>query len=135
MANEKDNQKNKTAQDRRSFLKVGGVGLLGALIGSRILLSEKTAFAQAPKPEAVKETDPQAQALGYRIDAKKVDIKKWPKRAGADGAKQFCYNCQFFQASGDPKTAKTAPCQILAGKLVEARGWCNTWTQNPKVQG
>ena len=93
------------------------------------------ASADAPKPALLSESDPQASALGYAADAKKVDLKKWPKRTGAEGAKQFCYNCQFYQnASGDPKASKSAPCQIFAGKAVMAQGWCNTWTQNPKVK-
>lgn len=93
------------------------------------------ASADAPKAPPLSESDPQAVALGYAADVKKVDLKKWPKRAGADGAKQFCYNCQFYQnVSGDPKASKSAPCQIFAGKSVAAKGWCNTWIQNPQVK-
>jgi hypothetical protein len=124
----------KTNQQRRDLLKFGAVGIIGSVIGAR-LLGSAPAFADAPL-EMIKENDPQASALGYHTDAKKVDAKKWPKRAGADGAKQFCYNCQFFQAAGkDPKSLKAAPCQILSMKGVASKGWCNTWTQNPAVKG
>ncbi len=118
---------------RRGFLKISGLGLLAATLGPKLFSS--TADAQTPPAAAVNEKDALAQSLGYHADAKKVDIKKWPKRAGAEGQKQFCYNCQFFQAKGDPKAAAEAPCQIFAGKAVKSRAWCNSWAQNPKVKG
>lgn len=99
------------------------------------VIASVKASADAPKVSPLSESDPLAVSLGYIVDANKVDLKKWPKRAGPDGAKQFCYNCQFYQnASGDPKASKSAPCQIFPGKSVMAKGWCNTWTQNPKVK-
>lgn len=119
---------------RRTFLKSGAFAVLGASLVTRWIGNDR-ANAQAPKPELVKESDPQAQALGYAEDANKVDTKKWPKRAGPDGKKQFCYNCQFYVSPTDPKKSATAPCQILSNKLVKAKGWCNTWVQNPKVTG
>jgi hypothetical protein len=127
---------------RRQLLRKASLGLLAApfaLALQKLVFGSSTAFAQAPaagaKLEMLKEADPQAQALGYKEDAKKVDVKKWPKRAGAAGSKQFCYSCQFYQAPGtDPKAAAVAPCQIFAGKGVKANAWCNTWTQNPKVK-
>lgn len=118
---------------RRGFLKISGLGLLGAAIGAK-LFAPSTAVAQ-PAPAAVNEKDALAQSLGYHADAKKVDVKKWPKRAGAEGQKMFCYNCMFFQAKGDPKTVADAPCQIFAGKSVKSKAWCNSWAQNPKVKG
>jgi hypothetical protein len=135
--NSNDNGKNINA-NRRNFLKLTGAGILGAAVASRILMQGADALAQAgaaPSLGPVKATDPQAQALGYSPDAKKVDTKKWPKPVGAEGAKQFCYNCQFYQAKGDPKASKSAPCQIFAGKEVLSKAWCNTWTQNPNVKG
>jgi hypothetical protein len=123
----------KTPQPRREFLKYTGLGLLGSVLLVNQKLFAQGAAAGGAKPEALKDNDPQATALGFNSNATKVDVKKWPKRAGADGAKQFCYTCQFYQAQGDAKTSKTAPCQIFAGKLVPSKGWCNTWTQNPKV--
>ena len=125
---------------RREFLKKLMLGTLTAvpasMMASRILLGAAPAQAQAggAKAPMVDEKDSAAMALGYRSDATKVDLKKYPKRAGAEGAKQFCYDCMFFQAVGDPKAAKTAPCQIFAGKQVVSKGWCNSWTQNPKVK-
>ncbi len=118
---------------RRDFLKISGAGVLGAFLGARLLSDPTVAFAQ--DLPLVQESDPQAKALGYHADASKVDVKKWPKRAGAEGAKQFCYNCQFYQTKEDPKKSKAAPCTIFPGKRVEAKGWCNSWVQNPNVKG
>lgn len=125
--------------DRRGFLKIGGASVLGAFIASKILTNSDVARAAGAAPAAgagdVDPKDPQAVSLGYTVDAKKVDTKKFPKRAGKDGAKQFCYNCQFYQnASGDPAKSQKAPCQIFGGKNVHSHAWCNTWTQNPNVK-
>ncbi len=70
----------------------------------------------------VVESDTNAQALGYKTDASKVDRAKYPKfQAG-----QACANCQFFQGkAGDA----TAPCTIFAGKLVNAKGWCSAYVK------
>lgn len=109
------NQKHKI--DRRNFLKLGmktGGGLL-ALSAIPIQL-----LAQ----DAVAESDPLAQAMGYVQDATKADTVKFPKRAGEAGAKQFCHNCALF--AGDA-TSATAPCSIFQNKLVHGNGWCNAW--------
>jgi hypothetical protein len=122
---------------RREFLKKTGLGLLLAVPASVVAEKLLTGGLEAKAADApmVQESDPQAKALGYHMDATKVDTKKWTKRAGDAGSKQFCYNCMFFKASGDPKAAKTAPCTLFAGKQVAAKGWCNSWAQNPAVKG
>ncbi len=114
---------------RREFLKVGAASILGGFVATKILSDGSVAFA-ADVGE-VKETDPQAQALGYYIDAKKVDTKKWTKRAGADGATQLCNNCSLYQVpkGADPKTVTSAPCPIFANKKVAGAGWCNSWAK------
>ena len=108
---------------RRGFLKLTGLGLVAATVSK--LVSPTRAEAQAP--QLVNEKDPLAQSLGYHADAKKVDNKKWPKHAGAEGAKQSCSGCMFYQ-SKDAK-ASEAPCQIFAGKAVKGAGWCNSWAK------
>ena len=118
--------------ERRHFLKLTGGGLIATCLA--FFVRSERVLAQDNLP-LVKADDPQAKALGYIADAKKVDVKKWPKRAGADGAKQFCYNCQFYQTKEkDPKATKSAPCTLFPGKQVAAQGWCNSWTQNPNVK-
>ncbi|MFM8898897.1 MAG: high-potential iron-sulfur protein [Burkholderiales bacterium] len=68
------------------------------------------------------EKDPQAVALGYVADAKKVDAKKYPKFA----AGQLCSNCALYQGKA---TDKIAACPLFAGKQVAGPGWCNAWAK------
>ena len=87
------------------------VGLTAALATSRVA-------AQA----MVSEADPQAKALGYVIDAAKVDPKKYPKYA----AGQICANCALYQ--GKP-TDPAAGCALFAGRQVPAKAWCSAWAK------
>lgn len=124
---------------RRTFLRLTGLTLAVGVVSSKLFKS--SSHAQGAKPaakplEMVKPTDSQAQALGYYEDVAKVDVKKFPKRAGPEGAKQYCYNCQFYvTGAADPKTLPQAPCTIFANKGVKSKAWCNSWVQNPKVKG
>lgn len=60
------------------------------------------------------ETDPTAQALGYRADAAEVDAARFPQhRTG-----QTCASCRFFQ---------NGACQLFPGKQVSDRGWCSAF--------
>ncbi|QCP53672.1 High potential iron-sulfur protein [Trinickia violacea] len=97
---------------RRSFM-ISAVGLASSLVLSHESSADTT---------LVQESDANAQALGYRTDASKVDRAKYPKfQAG-----QACANCQFFQGkAGDA----TAPCTIFAGKQVHATGWCSAYVK------
>lgn len=126
----------KQATGRREFLKFTSIGALGAFAIAKIMTSPNRAVAADAPLTMVKPTDPQAQSLGYTEDATKVDTKKWSKRAGPAGAKQFCYNCQFYQ-SKDPnrKSTKAAPCTIFQGIGVNSHAWCNTWTEDKTVKG
>ncbi len=77
-------------------------------------------WAAEPK---LTEDDPIALALGYREDASTVDAQKYPKRAGAEGAKQFCRNCTLYTEKADGYGG----CTAIPGKLVAGNGWCNAW--------
>ena len=82
------------------------------------VLAATTARAQA----MLDEKDPQAMALGYVADTKKVDAKKFPKHT----ADQHCNNCQLFQGkAGDAKGG----CPLFAGKMVAGPGWCSAWVK------
>ena len=86
--------------------------------GSAVLAS--SALAQ-PAPK-LPETDPQAIALGYRLDTTKVDAKKFPKHEVA----QKCGNCQLYQGAANDAFG---PCPLFAGKLVSVNGWCSAWVK------
>lgn len=102
---------------RRDFLKLGLKGGGGAIALSAIPLTLIAA-------DEVTEDDPLAKAMGYVKDASTVDTAKYPKRAGEEGAKQFCHNCQLFAGEAD---AELAPCSIFQNRLVQGEGWCNAW--------
>ncbi len=68
------------------------------------------------------ESEPAASALGYKLDATKVDAKKFPTyKAGSN-----CSNCQFYQ--GKPTDA-WAMCPLLGGKQASAKGWCSGYAK------
>lgn len=99
-----------TKSNRRVFL-------FQALSASTAVLATEV-IAQAK----LDEKDPQAQALGYVHDTKKVDAKKFPKHA----ATQKCANCQLF--AGKPADA-WAGCGIFPGKQVAGAGWCSAYAK------
>ena len=70
----------------------------------------------------VDEKDTQAAALGYVADAKRVDVKKYPKFA----AGQNCGKCALFQGKA---TDKAGGCPLFAGKQVAGAGWCSAWAK------
>lgn len=92
----------------------------------RVAAAVASSLTFAPSSDAqgnlVQESDANAQALGYRTDASRVDRAKYPKYQPG----QSCANCQFFQ--GKPNDA-IAPCTIFGGKQVYAKGWCSAYTK------
>ena len=72
----------------------------------------------------LREDDPLAIALGYKADATTVDVAKYPKRAGAEGAKQFCSDCTLYTPNG---STGMGACTATPGKSVAGAGWCNVW--------
>ena len=116
------------SKNRREFLKKSLMALVslpfaGAIIAActKTKTSETAALPQGTK--AVVEDDPVAASLGYKTEAAKVDTQKYAKRAGPEGEKQFCNNCQFYS----PVSEGWGNCQIIRSGVVSAGGWCNTW--------
>lgn len=102
--------------DRRQLLKgalLGAIGIpaLGPNVGNAAALVKLT------------ETDPTAQALGYHVDAKKVDVKQFPTYKPT----QSCNNCVQLQAG----TGNERGCNLFPGKSVNVGGWCKVWVQKP----
>ena len=82
-----------------------------------------SAAAQAlAEPAKVDENDAAAKGIGYKHDANKVDAAKYPSYAKG----KFCSGCALYQ--GKPGEAWAA-CPIVAGKLVNANGWCTAWVK------
>ena len=101
------------SQSRRTFIihSVASATALGA-----------TWSATAQPVVMLKEDDPQAAALAYKIDGTKTDVKKYPKYS----KEQACSNCSLYQGKASDKAA---PCSIFAGKQVAAKGWCAAWVK------
>ncbi len=101
--------------DRREFIRKTSLGAAAALFVGRVWA------ADVPM---LKETDPQAQGLGYKANAAEVDKVKFARYA----AGQKCANCSLFQGkAGDA----AGVCPLYAGKQVSANGWCSAY--NKKV--
>jgi hypothetical protein len=96
---------------RRQFLSTTLPAATLALLGAR------SASAQ---PARLDEKDPQAVAIGYLHDAGKVDAKKHTQWA----AGRNCANCQLYQGKASDAWA---PCSVVGGKQVNAKGWCIAW--------
>ena len=87
------------------------------------LAASGAALATRAQAQAlVDEKDAQAVALGYVADAKRVDVKKYPKFV----ADQHCANCALYQGKA---TDKAAGCPLFAGKQVASVGWCSAWAK------
>jgi hypothetical protein len=89
------------------------------LISSLVLIP---AAALAQQPKRVSEDEPQAQSLGYKHDASKVDRAKFKNYQPG----QHCANCNFFKA---PASTEWGPCDIFAKREVNAKGWCSAWVK------
>jgi high potential iron-sulfur protein len=104
--------------DRRTVLKSALAGL------AALPVAGLAAEAAAGAPPHLDEKDPLAVAMGYTHDATKVDPNKVPQyKKGA-----HCANCLQLQGKeGD----EWRPCNIFAGKAVNANGWCKVWVVKP----
>lgn len=98
---------------RRKFIQLSALAAAGCLANPG-----RKVFAQdVPK---LSEDDPQAAAMKYVHDASTVD----PASRANPAAVQNCANCALIQGN-DGDTWR--PCQIFAGKVVNANGWCMVW--------
>jgi len=74
------------------------------------------------QPAKLEESDPIAQALGYKHDATKVDKAKFPTWA----ADRKCNNCQLYAGKA---TDAWAACAAVGNKQVAGAGWCSAWVK------
>ncbi len=103
-------------QARRRFLKLATAGVAAAPFGG--LLAMRRARAE----EKVSEDDELAKQLGYKQDASQVDASQWPDYANG----HVCANCQLFHGQ---KGDEWGACDLFGGNLVNAKGWCQGWTE------
>ena len=87
------------------------------------LAASGAALATRAQAQAmVDEKDAQAAALGYVAEAKRVDVKKYPKFE----ASQNCVSCALYQGKA---ADKAGGCPLFAGRQVAATGWCSAWAK------
>jgi High potential iron-sulfur protein len=102
-------------QARRGFLRFATAGVAAAPL---CVCLGRVVRAQ----ERVEEDDELAQQVGYRHDAADVDPNEWPDYEEGE----TCANCQLYHGE---EGAEWGPCDIFAGALVSANGWCVTWLE------
>jgi hypothetical protein len=99
--------------------------LKGALIGvAAVPVTALLGRAEAASGN-VDPSEPQAKSLGYVTDATKVDAKANPNFKPG----QKCANC--LQVPAGKETGALIPCNIFAGRLVDANGWCKVYVKRP----
>jgi hypothetical protein len=103
---------------RRDVLKGALIGV--AAVPVTAILGRAEAAAGPVDPN-----EPQAKSLGYVTDASKVDPKANPNFKPG----QNCANC--LQVPKGKEGGAQVPCNIFAGRLVEAKGWCKVWVKRP----
>ncbi len=107
----------KPIQSRRSFL----FTLTGATVGLGALAHSALGADQAP---LLPESDPTAQALGYKTDTTKVDGQKYPQHK----PEQICADCALYVGKAGEADG---PCNAFGGKRVTAKGWCMAYAKKP----
>lgn len=103
--------------ERRDFIK-----LSTRLIVSIPLLTINSAVSQ--ELTELTEDDPNAQTLGYKIDARSVNVENYPNYE----SNQSCANCLFYQGE---ESDDIGPCIMFLGKTVISSGWCSVYTAIP----
>jgi High potential iron-sulfur protein len=104
---------------RRTLLKGALLGVAAVPVSA--LLGRTASAAGA----VVDPNEPQAKALGFVVDASKVDAKANPNFKPG----QMCSNC--LQAPTAKPGMTEVPCNIFAGRPVAAKGWCKVWVKRP----
>ncbi|MEO5971597.1 MAG: high-potential iron-sulfur protein [Bdellovibrionia bacterium] len=115
--------------NRRQFLKMSGLTLLVSVAApnllSNVFAAETKKEPLPPGATPVSETDPVASAVGYKADVSKIDFKRYPKRKLPDAKNQRCKNCALYT----PANGSWGKCQLLTSGLVNADGWCGSWSK------
>ena len=94
-------------QSRRSFLRK----LSAQAIAIPLVTFGCQALVSAAETRRLDPDDSEAKALGYTHTA--------------HNASKSCGACQLFKGAG---TAQWGRCAVFPGKLVNANGWCYSWS-------
>lgn len=92
------------------------VFMMQSVVGASALAS---GVVMAAAPAMVAETDANAKALAYVVDATKSKNAKY--KAG-----MICSNCALYQGKAGEASG---PCPLFAGKQVNAKGWCSAYAK------
>jgi len=111
--NKVDKSTNQATNDgrRRFFATAGGA------IGAVVIANALPQIARAEDLPHLTLDDPTAKALNYTEDNTKAGP---PHQAGQD-----CSNCNFYTGGA----TGYGPCQLFAGKSVNAKGWCSGYAK------
>ncbi|MFI4981725.1 MAG: high-potential iron-sulfur protein [Nevskiales bacterium] len=101
------------SSDRRRFLS-------RIALGAAALPLLRLTSAQAADLPHLSPDDPTAKALGYTLDASKID----PKKETAFKAGSHCGGCALFTA---PASGDFGACGAFSGKAVNKGGWCRAY--------
>lgn len=74
------------------------------------------------QPAVLDPASPQGRAIGYIVDATKVDRARNPQYSPGE----TCFNCIHYRGR-----TPQAPCAAVANKLVAGPGWCRIWARRP----
>ncbi len=92
------------------------VFMMQAVVATGATLAVGTSQAKTK----IDETNAEAASVGYKLDATKVDAKRFPKyKAG-----EKCVNCMAWLSK---PTDAWGECSLFDNKFVAAPGWCSSY--------
>ncbi len=109
---------NKTKLSRRAFFKLGLLFTGAVGFGRTLVAAAKTKLS---------ETDATAKALGYKHDAAKADVAKYPTAKDAMKNGSICKSCTFYKADATEKG--WGDCTLFPKNLVAEGGWCMSFAK------
>lgn len=115
---------NSICSSRRTFLKQSCLALATLPFVSLMTSCTKKGDSVPEGQKELSETDPVAQALGYKHVASAVEVAKFPKKS-SDGESAKCITCAQYTAVN----GSWGKCNIFPQGLVASEGWCSSWSK------
>lgn len=119
---------------RREFFKTSAkvLGVIGVAKVLQLMPSKGLAEtsrrrgSQSGELELIDPNDSLAKAVNYQHSHDAVkDASLKVERGGVAFKDQFCDNCSLYSKVSDT----TGRCTIFPKKLVQGKGWCNSWNK------